>query len=139
MRPQSPVRLFDGTPSLAERTDSEEEGESSEEDGPPSDDDGGGGGGTPIHSESEVDEELATLWRAAGPQLSADLRSNSASWSDKGEDDELAAQGFGAPSNKRGSAGSVPGDRTSKLNSAGAPRRLKRRTQVTCFPHDETR
>lgn len=140
MRPQSPVRLFDdGTPSLAERTDSEEEGELSEEDGPPSDDDGDDdGGGTPIHDESEENEELAALWHAAQPQLPADLRSNSASWSDQGEDDELAAQGFGAPSKKRGSAGSVLGDRTSKVDSPGAPRRLKRRKQVTCS-HDETR
>ena len=143
MRPQSPVRLFDdGTPSLAERTDSEEEAEPSEEDGPPSDDDGDeDGGGTPIQSESEVDEELDLLWRAAEPGLPADLRSNSASWSDHGEDDELAAQGFGAPSKKRGSAGSVLGDRTSKVDSPGAPRRLKRRKAVSCLPpmmrHDE--
>jgi len=125
MRPQSPVRLFDdGTPSLAERTDSEEE--EAEE--------------TPVHSESEVDEELADLWHAAQtPQLPADLRSDSASWSDQGEDDELVAQGFGAPSKKRRSAGSVPGDRTSKVDSPGAPRRLKKRKQVTCSPHDETR
>ena len=123
MRPQSPVRLFDdGTPSLAERTDSEEEAEE-----------------TPVHSESEVDEELAALWHAAQtPQLPADLRSDSASWSDQGEDDELVAQGFGVPSKKRRSAGSVPGDRTSKVDSPGAPRRLKKRKQVTCS-HDETR
>ena len=89
-----------------------------------------------------MDQELAALWRdAQTPQLPADLRSNSASWSDQGEDDELAAQGFGAPSNKRGSAGSVPGDRTSKVDSPGAPRRLKKRKQVTCslpmMRHDE--
>ena len=136
MRPHSPVRLFDGgTPSQSERTESEP----SEEESSGEDDDGGG-----LGSECDENEELMDLLSPLRTprSLPADLRSNSASWSDQDEDDELAAQEGGDPSKKRGGAGSVPGDRTSqRWIHLGAPRRLKKRKQVTCSPpmmrHDE--